>query len=320
MPAGYMLVTLFCKTFRYTIRWRISVNLFPITAYYLTGPLVYIITKHALFEGYEPSKRDLSHFITPTAITLMATVMIFSSDYQYTPQLHGYYYNGTFLALAGLGILIFAVYLGFSIAAFVTALIFSKSVLKSTPFALAALSIVVSMILGLVLDGLAIAFNARIYMELALFTLNLVLISLFFILAKYPDYEKTVQAVVEKERKRRSYLAGINVDLLEERIRHLIKAEDVLADENLNLESMAHKVGVSKHQLSEFLNQHIGSNFSSFIKRHRIEHAKKLLVQFPDRKILAVAFDVGFKSKSTFNTAFLHFERKTPAQFRQQNL
>jgi len=23
LPAGYMLVTLFCKTFRYTIRWRI---------------------------------------------------------------------------------------------------------------------------------------------------------------------------------------------------------------------------------------------------------------------------------------------------------
>jgi AraC-like DNA-binding protein len=196
---------------------------------------------------------------------------------------------------------------------------FSKSVISRNAFSSAALAIVVIMVLALILDGLALAFNARIFMELSLFTLNIVIIALFFIFFKYPRYEKTIQAVIAKERKRRSYLAGIDIENLEERLNHLIRRDDILANENLSLETMALKLNVSKHQLSEFLNQHLGQNFSSFIKKHRIDMAKKLLIQHPDRKILAVAFDVGFKSKSTFNAAFLHFEQITPAEYRKQN-
>lgn len=295
------------------------INLFPIASYYLLGPLIFIITKHSLIEDYQPTKKDFSHFITPIAITLMSTTIIFSSNYEYTPQLHGYYYNEKLLALGGIGVLFFTAYLGFSVRDLIKSFMFSETVFKQNTFALAALSIVILMALALVLDVFAIVFNARFFMELSLFTLNLVIIALFFILFKYPDYEKAIQAVAKKEQRRRSYLVGINVDKLEERILQLIKQEDILSDENLNLKTMAQKAGVTKHQLSEFLNKNIGDNFSSFIKKHRINKAKQLLIQYPDRKILAIAFDVGFKSKSTFNAAFLFFEKVTPAQFRRQN-
>ena len=295
------------------------INLFPIAAYYLLGPLIFIITKHSLSADYQPTKKDLSHFIAPVVFTLLALLIIFSSKYEYTPPLHGYYYNDKLMALAGLGALLFTGYLFVAVGEFIRSFMFSKSVIKRNAFAWAALAIVILTTLALILDGLAIALNARLFMELSLFSLNLVIISLFFLFFKYPGYEKKIQAVVENERKKRSYLVGINIEDLEERLNHLIKQDDIISDENLGLETMALKLNVSKHQLSEFLNQHLGQNFKSFIKKHRIELAKKLLIQHPDRKILAVAFDVGFKSKSTFNAAFLHFEQITPAKYRKKN-
>jgi AraC-like DNA-binding protein len=227
--------------------------------------------------------------------------------------------NDKLMIMAGLGVLLFTVYLFYAIGEFIKSFMFSKSVIKRNAFAWASLAIVVLTTLALILDGLAIAFNARLFMEPSLFTLNLVIISLFFNFFKYPGYEKRIQAVVENERKKRSYLSGMNMENLEERLNYLIKQDDIISDENLGLETMALKQNVSKHQLSEFLNQHLGQNFKTFIKKHRIDMAKKLLIQHPDRKILAVAFDVGFKSKSTFNAAFLHFEQITPAEYRKKN-
>ncbi len=62
-----------------------------------------------------------------------------------------------------------------------------------------------------------------------------------------------------------------------------------------------------------------GDSFSSFINKYRIKKAKKMLLENPDEKILAIAFDTGFKSKSTFNSAFAKFANMPPSEFREKN-
>lgn len=146
------------------------------------------------------------------------------------------------------------------------------------------------------------------------------IVTLFFILFRFPEYEKKIKLLVEHESKKRSYLKGIDAQALETKINQLIQQDEIFTDENLTLDSMAEKLDISRHQLSELLNKKLGGNFSSFIKKYRIKKAKQILLEYPDMNIIDIAFDVGFKSKSTFNEAFAKLEKTTPARFRKNNL
>ena len=77
---------------------------------------------------------------------------------------------------------------------------------------------------------------------------------------------------------------------------------------------------ITPHQLSEFINDYVGMNFSSYINNYRVEEAKELLLKEPDRNTLAVGLDVGFGSKPSFNTIFKQKTSLTPSEFRKKGL
>jgi AraC-like DNA-binding protein len=58
------------------------------------------------------------------------------------------------------------------------------------------------------------------------------------------------------------------------------------------------------------------------VNRYRIEEAKRLLTNPPDKKItvLEVLYEVGFNSKSSFNTLFKKYTGLTPSEFKKQHL
>ena len=71
--------------------------------------------------------------------------------------------------------------------------------------------------------------------------------------------------------------------------------------------------------LSQIINERLNKNFFELVNAHRIKEAKKRLLD-PDAEpltILAIAFEVGFNSKSAFNAAFKKYTRMTPTQFRE---
>ncbi len=292
-------------------------NLLPIGATYMLGPILLQITNHSLNKAYEFRRKDAFHFI-PVMISLgISLVVILYTDYQKDYWLDGYYYNSLILIIASVGNLGFLVYFARCVHLFMKVYFFTPHVIANNPPVQAVLAIIISMILALIFDTCAVAFNSTKFIEFSLGCLNLVIICLFLILLKYPDYRKQIQKVVETEKKRRSYLEGVDLEDLRTKTAYLMETKEIFTDENLNLETLAKKAGVTRHQLSEFLNQKMGENFSSFINQFRIAKAKKILIRDPDQKILAIAFDVGFNSKSTFNAAFLKFEGCTPVQFRK---
>jgi len=89
-------------------------------------------------------------------------------------------------------------------------------------------------------------------------------------------------------------------------------------DSELTLTSLAKQVSMSRNQLSEVINGNLGSNFYDFVNKYRIEDVKQLMTnpKFKDFTILAVAFEAGFPSKSTFNTVFKKFTGLTPSEYR----
>lgn len=88
---------------------------------------------------------------------------------------------------------------------------------------------------------------------------------------------------------------------------------------DLTLSDLATQVNMSRNELSALINGVIGSNFYLFVNGFRIDHVKQLMqtdkhMQFT---ILALAYDSGFNSKSTFNALFKKFTGLTPSEFRK---
>jgi len=108
------------------------------------------------------------------------------------------------------------------------------------------------------------------------------------------------------------------LDALRQRLLALMEIERPYRDPELTLAVLATRMGVTRRQLSQVLNQGMGTGFPDFVNRYRVEDAKLLLGQHRHRHtaVLEIAFDVGFASKSTFNAAFKKHTGTTPREFR----
>jgi AraC-like DNA-binding protein len=85
---------------------------------------------------------------------------------------------------------------------------------------------------------------------------------------------------------------------------------------------LSEKLNIQKTQLTFLLNAHMGVNFFTYINNYRLQ---KVLDELADPKkahlkILAIAFDCGFNSKSTFNNLFKKHTGNTPSEYRQKHL
>jgi AraC-like DNA-binding protein len=99
----------------------------------------------------------------------------------------------------------------------------------------------------------------------------------------------------------------------------IVEAQKVYLDPNLGLPQLAAKVQMSTHDLSFLINEGFGENFFQFINRYRVEEAKILLKSSRHKhlNILGIAYESGFRSKSTFNTTFKKLTGISPSQFLQ---
>lgn len=85
--------------------------------------------------------------------------------------------------------------------------------------------------------------------------------------------------------------------------------------ENISLEKVAAKLDITPEYLSTLFNREMGVNYSAFLKKFRISHAKRLLKN-SDKKIYEIAADVGYNDPKYFNRVFKEEERMSPGDFR----
>jgi len=89
-------------------------------------------------------------------------------------------------------------------------------------------------------------------------------------------------------------------------------------DSSLSLEVLSKKLNVSKHHLSQIINEQSNGNYFDLINEYRINAAKTLL-QTSHLKIIDVAYEVGYNSKSTFYNEFKRRTEKTPSQYKTES-
>lgn len=91
-------------------------------------------------------------------------------------------------------------------------------------------------------------------------------------------------------------------------------------DRNLNIHDLSLMTGIARHYITQVLNEKHKRNFFTFINEYRV---KEVIDRFSNPKysnytILAIAFDAGFNSKTTFNSIFKSQTGITPSKFREQ--
>lgn len=92
-------------------------------------------------------------------------------------------------------------------------------------------------------------------------------------------------------------------------------------DRNLSIQDLSLMTGVPRHYITQVLNEMYKRNFFTFINEYRV---KEVISRFSDPKfnhytILAIAFDSGFNSKTTFNSIFKSQTGLTPSEFREKS-
>lgn len=102
-------------------------------------------------------------------------------------------------------------------------------------------------------------------------------------------------------------------------LERLMSEERAYQNADLGLASLADRLGLTTHQLSELFNTQLGKSFSRYVREQRVAAAKTMLREEPAASVLSVGLSVGFSTQSNFYEAFREIEGMTPGQYRKLN-
>jgi len=136
--------------------------------------------------------------------------------------------------------------------------------------------------------------------------------------AKGPDEVAKEEQPLSSKKYEKSTLTGERAERYLSRLLQCMKEKKPFTDGDLSLQKRAQGLSISPHHLSQIINERLGQSFSDFINSYRVEEAKRRLLDpaFKHLSLLGIAIDVGFNSKSSFNSVFKKYTNMTPSEFR----
>lgn len=145
-----------------------------------------------------------------------------------------------------------------------------------------------------------------------------------FLIHQYLLLEKQIQNVKEIQNLRndrnkeitKSRISNLNKNEVIAKIQNLLEKEKIFLDENLTLRKLAKRLSIREDQVSYLINDNYKVTFTNLLNTYRINEAK-ILLRNKEQNILNIAYSVGFKSKSSFNSIFKKQTKMTPTQFQK---
>jgi len=105
-----------------------------------------------------------------------------------------------------------------------------------------------------------------------------------------------------------------------EKITEVMESQKPYLDSELDLTKLSELVNLNPKQVSHTINRSFSKNFYEYVNSYRVEAFKQLAAKPENKKLtlLGLAFDCGFKSKSTFNDVFKKTTGTTPSEYVNQ--
>lgn len=188
--------------------------------------------------------------------------------------------------------------------------------------------------------------RARIYVLLFFCIITIIMVAKFYVLRSYGllHYKQTTNAVViwpaivwltfwladiNKDRfsfNKKTFQGKTKLNSRDLNFLNKLNAEVIenkaFLENNLSIDKLAKRLGVSSYYLREFINKTLKhNNFSSYINAYRIESIKNALINPKEHHvpILTIAMNHGFNSLPPFNRAFKAILGLTPTEYRKQH-
>ena len=131
---------------------------------------------------------------------------------------------------------------------------------------------------------------------------------------------KLVSEIVSEERSNEDsadHETEYNEELL--RLKKYMAEEKPFLNSSLTIQDISSEIEIPVRDLSLLINHQLGQHFYDFVNTYRIENAMNMLKDETKSKvtILEILYEVGFNSKSSFNTAFKKHTGTTPTLYRK---
>ncbi len=101
-------------------------------------------------------------------------------------------------------------------------------------------------------------------------------------------------------------------------LRAFMEQDEPFLEPALTIQDLANQLNIPVRELSILINHHLDQHFFDFVNEYRIKKAMQLLKDPMKNNltVLEILYQVGFNSKSSFNTAFKKYTDLTPTQYR----
>ncbi len=267
----------------------------------LIGPLFYFYAKSLLDKSFSLKRTSLIHFI-PFLPALLFAIII----------------NPTFIRQTPLWVFItmFCLYYGHYLFYLCKVYLYLKKAKQSQEsavtiewlhillYALTAIWIVY--VLNLVEDKIPYLIGPILY-SVIVYAVTFMAIKKVYI--NQITHQKYTSTPVSEDETNRIFM----------KLQKLLEEDQVFKNVNSNLSTLSKQLNISTQKLSMVINVKYKANFSSLINDYRIMHSCTLFKdrEFQNYTIAFIAFESGFSSVSSFNTAFKKVTGQTPSSYRK---
>lgn len=266
------------------------------------GPLLFLYFKALTDKTFVFSRVYYLHFIPLLFIIIVSWTNVYT-------KIHGFW------------IIQFQLFIYIIISLVLLIKFFSLSKYKRTQSEKNILNWMIGMLSGITIIWIAIVLLGvfkfiPFFIEVAVLYSFIVYVMIYLAITLYRKNRQNI--FIEKYKNYR--IADDHVEKILEKLLLVMKKDKPYQDPDLSISQLAHIISVPLHTLSMIINNKLQQNFSDFVNSYRIDEAKQMISNpdFKHIKISSIAYDSGFNTLSSFNTAFKKKTYLTPSQYRLQ--
>ncbi|WP_298426583.1 helix-turn-helix domain-containing protein [uncultured Kordia sp.] len=293
----------------------------PDAIIYLYGPILYFYFKK-LLSTYSFNKKEFLIHLIPACIFLLSEIPLLLEESNPLRILWSQHIRLRFIIIEGAAVFLNIFYLLLNI---IQLRRYKKSThnnfsFKQSPTYLSVILILIGVCLTAWLFSY-ISWVSGYYNPLSMYGYIVIwftMVFLTYVLAFFAMIQpKLFKMPVVTKKEKQLLLSSSESTLLKEKLTALMLAEKPYLKPRLTLQELAEMMNVRINIVSYVINEEFKKNFNDFVNEYRIQEFMSLVRKGESKKmtILALAYEAGFNSKTTFNTKFKKYMGKTPFQF-----
>jgi AraC-like DNA-binding protein len=142
----------------------------------------------------------------------------------------------------------------------------------------------------------------------------------YFIAFNLINKNKGILPKKETSKYKNSNLNPQTIEQYKTQLIQLMEIQKVYLNGKLSIHDVSENLNIPRQYISEVLNEHMNISFQDFVNAYRVDEFIERLKNDQNNHftLLAIATDVGFNSKSSFNAIFKKIKGLTPTEFKKQ--